>query len=143
MANRHLARSIADMRFYEFRRQRAYKADHRSGWVVVADRGYPSTTTGSACGSVQPRQAAVRAAWDWPGLWRTPRPGPEGGQESGDIRGAFRRVRLWRGRRWLRSQDRHETRLGEAGKQHGIGFDTSEPIWIGLIERCEWAAPWG
>jgi putative transposase len=51
MANRHLARSIADMGFFEFRRQLNYKASQRGGLVVVADRWFPSSKTCSACGS--------------------------------------------------------------------------------------------
>ncbi|MDY0397965.1 MAG: RNA-guided endonuclease TnpB family protein [Desulfuromonas thiophila] len=50
MTNRHLARSIADMSFYEFRRQLDYKAKHRCGQVVVVDRFYPSSKLCSSCG---------------------------------------------------------------------------------------------
>ena len=53
MRNRHLARSVADMGFFEFRRQLEYKAAMRGGQVVVADRWFPSSKTCSACGSVQ------------------------------------------------------------------------------------------
>ena len=38
MRNRRHARAIADMGFYEFRRQLEYKAAMRGGVVVVADR---------------------------------------------------------------------------------------------------------
>jgi putative transposase len=48
--NRHLARSIMDMGFFEFRRQLEYKAGWRGGQVVVADRFYASSKTCSACG---------------------------------------------------------------------------------------------
>jgi putative transposase len=48
--NRRLARSIADMGFFEFRRQLEYKAAMRGGQVVVADRWYPSSKTCSDCG---------------------------------------------------------------------------------------------
>ncbi|MDD2729834.1 RNA-guided endonuclease TnpB family protein [Malikia sp.] len=48
--NRRLARSIADMGFFEFRRQLDYKAAMRGGQVVVADRWYPSSKTCSGCG---------------------------------------------------------------------------------------------
>lgn len=48
--NRHLARSIADMGFHEFRRQLEYKAAMRGGRVVVADRFYASSKTCSTCG---------------------------------------------------------------------------------------------
>lgn len=48
--NRHLARSIADMGFFEFRRQLEYKAAMREGQVVVADRFFAGSKTCSACG---------------------------------------------------------------------------------------------
>ena len=48
--NRHLARSITDMGFFEFRRQLEYKAAMRGGQVVVADRFYPSSKMCSCCG---------------------------------------------------------------------------------------------
>jgi putative transposase len=48
--NRHLARSIMDMGFFEFRRQLEYKAAMRGGQVVVADRFYASSKTCSTCG---------------------------------------------------------------------------------------------
>ena len=48
--NRHLARSIADMGFFECRRQLEYKAAMRGGRVVVADRFFASSKTCSTCG---------------------------------------------------------------------------------------------
>lgn len=50
LRNRRLARSIADMGFFEFRRQLEYKAAMRGGQVMVADRFYASSKTCSACG---------------------------------------------------------------------------------------------
>ena len=50
MKNRYLARSIADMGFFEFRRQVEYKAAMRGGVVVVADRFFPSSKTCSSPG---------------------------------------------------------------------------------------------
>ena len=50
MSNRHLARHVADMSFFEFRRQLEYKAAMRGGVVVVADRWYPSSKICSHCG---------------------------------------------------------------------------------------------
>lgn len=50
MSNRHLARSIADMSFFEFRRQLEYKTEMRGGIVVVADRWFASSKTCSNCG---------------------------------------------------------------------------------------------
>lgn len=49
--NRRLARSIADMGFFEFRRQLEYKADMRGGTVVIADRWFPSSKLCSVCGT--------------------------------------------------------------------------------------------
>ncbi|EHP40175.1 transposase OrfB [Cupriavidus basilensis OR16] len=48
--NRHLARSVADMGFFAFRRQLEYKAATRGGVVVVADRWFASSKTCSCCG---------------------------------------------------------------------------------------------
>jgi len=48
--NRHLARSIADMGFFEFRRQLEYKSEMCGGVVVVADRWFASSKTCSDCG---------------------------------------------------------------------------------------------
>lgn len=50
MKNRHLSRAIADMGFFEFRRQLEYKTARRGGIVAVADRWYPSSKTCSCCG---------------------------------------------------------------------------------------------
>ena len=48
--NRHLARAVADMSFFEFRRQREYKAAMRGGAEVVADRLFASSKTCSTRG---------------------------------------------------------------------------------------------
>ena len=53
MKNRHLARSVGDMGFFEFRRQLAYKAELRGGALVIADRWFPSSKTCSCCGAVK------------------------------------------------------------------------------------------
>lgn len=50
LKNRHLARSLADMSFFEFRRQLEYKAERRGGMVVVADQWFPSSKRCSTCG---------------------------------------------------------------------------------------------
>jgi len=47
--NRRLARSIADVGFFECRRQLEYKADMRGGQIVVADRWFASSKTCSSC----------------------------------------------------------------------------------------------
>ncbi len=66
LANRHLARSIADMSFFEFRRQLVYKAERRGGMVVVADRWFPSSKTCSACGAVQDTLPLSVRRWQCP-----------------------------------------------------------------------------
>lgn len=48
--NGRLALSVADMGFFEFRRQLEYKAAMRGGLVVVADRYFASSKTCSVCG---------------------------------------------------------------------------------------------
>jgi putative transposase len=50
LRNRHLSRHIADMGFFEFRRQLEYKAEMRGGQIVAADRFFPSSKLCSACG---------------------------------------------------------------------------------------------
>lgn len=50
MNNRHLSRAVADMGFYEFRRQLDYKAQTRGAQVVVADRWFASSKICSNCG---------------------------------------------------------------------------------------------
>lgn len=51
--NKHLARSITDQSFGEFRRQLEYKAAWYGSTVVVADRFFPSSKTCSQCGAVK------------------------------------------------------------------------------------------
>jgi putative transposase len=53
LSNGKLARHIADMGFYEFKRQLEYKAQMRGNLIVIADRWYPSSKTCSACGAVK------------------------------------------------------------------------------------------
>jgi len=49
LGNRCLSRAIADMGFAELRRQLTYKAERRSGKIIVIDRWYPSSKTCSCC----------------------------------------------------------------------------------------------
>ena len=51
--NRHLARNIQNVRFYEFRRQLEYKCSQYGIYLVVADRFYPSSKTCSYCGCIK------------------------------------------------------------------------------------------
>jgi putative transposase len=50
-ANSRLARAIADVGFYELRRQLHYKAKRYGTTVVLADRWYPSSKLCSRCGT--------------------------------------------------------------------------------------------
>lgn len=49
MANHKLAKAIADMGFYEFRRQLEYKCQLYGSELVVVDRWFPSSKTCSNC----------------------------------------------------------------------------------------------
>lgn len=60
LRNRHLARSIADSGFGEFRRQVEYKAQMTGTNVYVADRFFPSSKTCSACGTINDLTLADR-----------------------------------------------------------------------------------
>ena len=51
MANRKLAKAIADMGLYEFRRQLAYKCELYGSKLFVVDRWFPSSKTCSSCGT--------------------------------------------------------------------------------------------
>jgi putative transposase len=51
MANRKLAKAIADMGFYEFRRQLIYKTKLYGSKLVIIDRWFPSSKTCSNCGA--------------------------------------------------------------------------------------------
>ncbi|MEB6589023.1 transposase [Pseudomonas asiatica] len=65
--NRRLARAIADMGFFELRRQLEYKAAMRGGQVVVADRFYPSSKTCSSCGHKLEELLLSVRQWTCPG----------------------------------------------------------------------------
>jgi putative transposase len=66
LGNRHLSRAIADMGFYELRRQLEYKAAWRGGEVVVVDRWYPSSKTCSNCGHKLEQLALNMRSWTCP-----------------------------------------------------------------------------
>lgn len=57
LANRRLARHIADAGFAEIRRQLAYKTGWNGGRLLVADRWFPSSKTCSGCGAVKVKLA--------------------------------------------------------------------------------------
>jgi len=66
MAHDRLSRSIADMGFYAFRRQLAYKAAMYGSRVVMAGRWHPSSKTCSDCGVVLEALPLSVRAWDCP-----------------------------------------------------------------------------
>ncbi|MFT0169737.1 RNA-guided endonuclease InsQ/TnpB family protein [Paraburkholderia mimosarum] len=102
--NRHLARSIADMGFFEFRRQLEYKGAMRGGQVVVAERFFASSKTCSACGhKLNDLPLAVRE-WTCPAC---------GGTHDRDVNAAV-------------NQDPSETGLCEAGSQLCSCLSTSK-----------------
>ena len=53
MANHKLAKAVADMGFYEFRRQLEYKCELYGSKLTIVDRWFPSSKTCSRCGTVK------------------------------------------------------------------------------------------
>ena len=53
MANHKLAKAVADMGFYEFRRQLQYKCELYGSKLIIVDRWFPSSKTCSNCGNVK------------------------------------------------------------------------------------------
>ena len=53
MKNKHLAKSIASQKFYEFIRQIKYKCEAHGIEFLQADRFYPSSKTCSCCGHIK------------------------------------------------------------------------------------------
>ncbi len=66
LKNRHLSRSIADMGFFEFRRQLEYKAAMRGGQVVVVARFFASSKSCSTCGYVLDVLPLSVREWTYP-----------------------------------------------------------------------------
>lgn len=54
MANHKLAGAIADLGFYEFKRQLTYKCQMYGARLILVDQWFPSSKTCSNCGFVQP-----------------------------------------------------------------------------------------
>ncbi|HDN25665.1 MAG TPA: transposase [Thioploca sp.] len=51
LKNRKLSRAIADIGFYEFRRQLEYKSKYKGNYLLIADRWFPSSKICSNCGN--------------------------------------------------------------------------------------------
>lgn len=66
VSNRRLARAVADMGFFEFRRQLQYKAERRGNQVVVADRWFASSKTCSCCGYKLEELSLAQRSWTCP-----------------------------------------------------------------------------
>ena len=122
LANRRLARHIADAGFAEIRRQLAYKTEWHGGRLLVADRWYPSSKTCSGCGTVKTKLALSERDIPLRRVWPGPGPGPERCPQPGRPRGRVRHRREWPGgRTWSRPED-PRTRAGgyETSTRHGI-----------------------
>jgi putative transposase len=63
LANEKLARAIADVGFYEIRRQLQYKAKRYGTRIVLADRWYPSSKLCSHCGARYGMLTLGERAW--------------------------------------------------------------------------------
>jgi putative transposase len=63
LANVRLARAIADVGFYEFRRQLYYKAERYGTTLVLADRWYPSSKLCSCCGTRYDELSLSERTW--------------------------------------------------------------------------------
>jgi len=50
LSNHKLSRAIADIGFYEFRRQLEYKSQFKGNYLLIADRWFPSSKKCSNCG---------------------------------------------------------------------------------------------
>lgn len=66
LANRRLARHIADAGWGELRRQLTYKAAQRGVQLAVVDRWYPSSKTCSACGAIHAGLRLQDRHWQCP-----------------------------------------------------------------------------
>ncbi|MEV4479025.1 IS607 family element RNA-guided endonuclease TnpB [Micromonospora coxensis] len=66
LANRRLARHIADAGLAEIRRHLAYKTVWNGGRLLVADRWYPSSKTCSGCGAVKAKLALSEREYHCP-----------------------------------------------------------------------------
>ena len=63
LANRRLSRAIADLGFFEFRRQLKYKAAMARSTVVVADRWFASSKRCSSCGEKNESLTLAERTW--------------------------------------------------------------------------------
>jgi len=86
LANARLARAVADVGFYEFRRQLTYKSGRYGTHIVLADRWYPSSKLCSGCGTRNEVLALGDRALDLRRLRRAARPRRERGHQPATAR---------------------------------------------------------
>lgn len=53
MKNKHLAKSVQEQSFYEFKRQLQYKCEWNGIKLIIADKWFPSSKLCSCCGAVK------------------------------------------------------------------------------------------
>jgi len=85
LANARLSRAIADVGFYEIRRQLLYKAARYGTLLVLADRWYPSSKLCAGCGARNGALALGERTWDC---------GPCGTHHDRDVNAALNLQRL-------------------------------------------------
>jgi putative transposase len=85
LANERLARAVADVGFYELRRQLQYKAARYGTTIVLADRWYPSSKLCSSCGERNGARTLGERAWTC---------GACGAQHDRDVNAAINLQRL-------------------------------------------------
>ena len=66
MKNRHLAKAIADVSWFEFNRQLEYKMNWYGGKIVKIDKWYPSSQICSACGHRDGKKPLHIREWSCP-----------------------------------------------------------------------------
>ncbi len=67
LKNSQLSRAIADLGFYEFRRQLEYKSQYKGNYLLIADRWFPSSKLCSNCGNK--KEQAFRTGLPLRSLW--------------------------------------------------------------------------
>jgi putative transposase len=73
IANRRLARAVADQGFGAARRMLGYKTAREGGRLVVADRFYPSSKRCSGCGSVRAKLTLAERVYRCEGCGLVPK----------------------------------------------------------------------
>jgi putative transposase len=112
LANAKLARAIADVGFYEFRRQLQYKARRYGARIVLADRWYPSSKLCSGCGARNGALSLGERAWPCVGC---------GVHHDRDVNAAINLQRLATGAPWARAALPVASQVATPGTAAGQG----------------------